>query len=113
MDFKDWLIVFLPSVVLIVGIVIFLLPKKQAIQKNKCECLHLSDVKKGYQYCLSCNKAYLAPQKVCKQHNYKIIDSYSSKNAITGNVYKYTYVQECQNCGIITVVNTNSVTINQ
>jgi len=66
-------------------------------------CSHIYGMvqKDGYQYCEYCGKAILAPRFETCLHKWENIDTFSSTNRLSGNVYKITYVLKCVHCGEI------------
>ena len=73
---------------------------------KKCEHVFGEVDSKGYQYCEKCGKANLVGLPECK-HNWKILDKYTTENTFTRNIFKFTYIQQCTNCGELRKFDTN------
>jgi len=69
-----------------------------------CKHNKLSDIKKGYQYCLECNKAFLVPcnhiwiKTDTRNIQYREED-YPYRPAVR-TLIEYT----CENCGIVKII---------
>ena len=64
-------------------------------------CTHkkLTDIKDGYQYCESCNKAFL----VKCNHKYIFSQELTSKSIFSGNTIRIQKVYKCE-CGHLKIV---------
>ena len=72
------------------------------------KCIYGPVDSKGYQYCKVCNKAKLIGLPKCI-HNWDTIEKIGHSTVYNRNgYYKFTYIQQCTECGELNKFDTQS-----